>query len=236
MKNRVVLFVSLFMCTISIGCVLMHDSMTFSELESLDNDEIQTLLTENSTSSAFLYMKGFRAYAMNPVETVYYFHKAVRYAPTSTLYREQLAQIESEFGLEQQVEIPWFLSSDIAYLGMLCCWVILCLLLVLFVFGKKRSQTKIGLFVCGGLFVCFAIYFFLARSIERVDFDVVYRLDASIARIPSKDSQNRIAIKPGTVLYTHEKFEDYIRVTNGSELSGWIHQSALLFQEHEEFE
>lgn len=211
-------------------CAFVHKLHTAEALQSMSLNEVDAMLSENPTHSVYLYVRGKHSVTGSPAEAIYYLHKAIRNAPRNQFYREQLQRLEESLEINQQLSIPHYVSSDVFFLGMVALWLVFWLCFVIYQFTRVGA-LRVCMTCCICL-VCLGFGFYVwARGHEHTDFDVVFEASARITRIPSETAQNWISIPLGTAVYTHEVFNDFIRVSNGKVIDGWTHRSTLLHQD-----
>jgi hypothetical protein len=193
---------------------------------------------------------------------VLFYERARRLAPRDPDVRENLSLVRSQLRDEQFVReqnrlargIAWLhnnLSSTEMTLFASCCYVVLCLLGILFVFrdteavsalyrrlsvvspgrlvGLRRSQDIIlAIVVVGLLFVSSGISAWMKADGEvRRDEAVVVEREAPVFSSPTKDTTLQFKIHEGTVVTTREQRREWTRISLPGGLSGWISTSSL---------
>ncbi len=214
-------------CLVFLQCRLFNEHIDIQKLESIELSEIDAILADNAANSAYLYEKGNRLFNVAPAEAVYYLHKSVRNAPQNAFYREQLANSEELLGITQQLTIPWYISSDIFFLVICSMWLLFWGFFITRQF-LRLAFLRIGMICCIVMFCVGLGGLLWMHSLENAEFDVVFKNNTRITVIPDTAAQNWIVVPTGTALYRHEQHGNFVRVSNGKIIDGWVEESALL--------
>ncbi len=160
-------------------------------------------------------------------QAIYYIREAIRLNPASDLLRDRLRRLESEAGLTGQLEPPHTIDPDLVFVLLAVSWNGLFGLIAIRTHRRRGVRIIVSLMVAavvvglGGLFVVG-----LAQQSDRPA--VVANGGAVVTRIPESDAERWVVLPEGTAVRPGAMTGDFVLVTTGYGVEGWIRDHDLL--------
>jgi tetratricopeptide (TPR) repeat protein len=205
-----------------------YDSENYGEAERLFREALAGL----PRSPGIYFNLGLvRAELADTAGSVFWLRKAVFRAPSAALIREKLKRFEKTRGIAHAAPTP-VVHPDVFFAFFLSA---LCAACFLPFFVKKRTS----LFVCLALLL--AVLGFSAggavwqASLRGRDWAVL-RDGASLRKIPLSEASEWISLAEGTALDVESRSGNFVLVSTGSGIRGWIDTGNLWFNTEGEME
>jgi tetratricopeptide (TPR) repeat protein len=221
-------------------------------------DEYVDLVNSGTVDENLYYNLANSYYRIDELgEAVLFYERALRLVPRDTDVRENLALVRSQLRDKQFVReqnrvvgaIVWLhnhLSTQEMILLASCCYVVLCLLGIVFVFRRSRivsavyqrmSIVSLGrlaglnktqdILLVGAIVAClfvstgFSAYLKVGTQLRR-EVGVVLEREVPVYGSPTPDSTLQFKIHEGTMVTIHEQRLRRVRIRLPGGLSGWV--------------
>ncbi|MFW6362381.1 MAG: BatD family protein [Spirochaeta sp.] len=207
-------------------------------------ESYRAALERNPRLPGLLYNTGIAAYHSDqPVQAVHLFRKAIQLRPDVPVFREALAWVENEIGLDVQVSAPSWISSRflliifvLAVNGMAMLWLF---------FRVRRMGWVAVLFLCLGIgstalltaSVSLAVFANTPAAVlhqpepeSESDSEAETESNPAVAvyRIPVENVDHWMWLSSGTAVNIVETFGEFYLVETGPGVQGWVRKDSVL--------